>query len=207
MSTSKEIRDLAACLGPKSRSPTAARSLPDVSPTTGRRIVRILWRTADTILKTIMMNEALIRLLFLVHLGTTLFMVGLIWFVQVVHYPLFAMIGRTEFPEYEQRHASQTTWVVAPPMLLELGTAVLLFWFRPAGISDLQCGVGLGLLLLIWLSTRFLQVPYHTTLSKGFDPLVHRMLLTTNCVRTTASAPASSPLSRERWARPLRLPA
>jgi len=130
------------------------------------------------------MNETLIRLLFLVQLGTTLFMVGVIWFVQLVHYPLFAKIGSTEFPGYERTHTSRTTWVVAPPMLLELGTAALLCWFRPAGISDLQCGAGLGLLLLNWLSTLFLQVPYHTMLSRGFDPVIHRMLLSTNRLRT-----------------------
>jgi hypothetical protein len=30
----------------------------------------------------------------------------------------------------------------------------------------------------------FLQVPYHTMLSRGFDPVIHRMLLSTNRLRT-----------------------
>ena len=29
--------------------------------------------------------------------GTTLALCGLIWFVQIVHYPLFALVGREEF--------------------------------------------------------------------------------------------------------------
>ena len=32
-------------------------------------------------------------LLLLLHAAATLFMTGLIWFVQVVHYPLFARVG------------------------------------------------------------------------------------------------------------------
>ena len=32
-------------------------------------------------------------LVFLLHLGATLALVGLIWTVQVVHYPLFAGVG------------------------------------------------------------------------------------------------------------------
>ncbi len=37
------------------------------------------------------------ELLLLGHVGATLFMVGLIWFVQVVHYPLFGHVGGEGF--------------------------------------------------------------------------------------------------------------
>jgi len=131
-------------------------------------------------------KEPLIRLIFLLHLATTLFMLGVIWFVQVVHYPLFAQVGPAEFPAYEKTHAQLTAWVVGPPMLLELSTALLLLWFRLAGISKLQCAIGLGLLAIIWLSTLFLQVPCHALLSNGFDPAVQRRLVLTNWIRTIA---------------------
>ncbi len=58
------------------------------------------------------MNDPLVRLLFLLHLATTFFMLGVIWFVQVVHYPIFAKTGSTEFSGYEQTHTTLTTWVV-----------------------------------------------------------------------------------------------
>ncbi|CAN5490340.1 hypothetical protein BH09PLA1_BH09PLA1_02430 [soil metagenome] len=132
------------------------------------------------------MPEPLIRLLFLLHLASTLFMLGVIWFVQVVHYPLFARTGATEFPAYEKMHTSMTTWVVAPPMLLELATALLLLWIRPAGVSNLQSGIGLALLGMIWLSTMFLQVPAHNTLSMGFEAAVHQRLVSKNWIRTGA---------------------
>ena len=49
------------------------------------------------------------------HAASTLSMVGLIWFVQVVHYPLFARVEQG-FIAYEQIHQQRTTWVVAPLM-------------------------------------------------------------------------------------------
>jgi len=132
------------------------------------------------------MNESLPRLLLLLHFAATLLMIGVIWFVQVVHYPLFAKTGSADFRSYEQRHTSLTTWVVAPPMLVEGITALLLFWFRPTGVSTWQLSIGLLLLGIIWLSTALVQVPCHNLLSQGFDPVVHQRLVGTNWMRTVA---------------------
>lgn len=120
------------------------------------------------------MSESLPRLLLLSYLSATLFMLGVIWFVQVVHYPLFAKTGRADFGVYEQRHTALTTWVVAPPMLCEGMTVLLSFWFKPTGVSTWQLAIGLALLAVIWLSTVLVQVPCHNLLSKGFDSVVHR---------------------------------
>jgi len=132
------------------------------------------------------MNNPLIRLLFLAHLGSTLFMVGLIWFVQIVHYPLFGSVGSAEFAAYEQRHTANVTWVVAPAMLIEAATAVLLFWFRPAAVPGYLLWTGLALLGVIWLSTALLQVPCHEASARGYDSLVHQRLVSTNWLRTSA---------------------
>ena len=124
--------------------------------------------------------------LLLIHFASTLFMTGVIWFVQVVHYPLFDRTGSAEFPVYHGRHSVLTTWVVGPPMLLEALTAVLLFWFRPTAVATWQLAAGLALLAVIWLSTTFLQVPGHGLLSRGFTADAHRRLVRTNWVRTAA---------------------
>jgi hypothetical protein len=47
-------------------------------------------------------------------------MTGLIWFVQVVHYPLFDEVGQAQFTSYEARHTNLTTIVVVVPMFIEL---------------------------------------------------------------------------------------
>ena len=81
------------------------------------------------------MHDEIAQGVLLLHLAATLFMVGVIWFVQVVHYPLLARVGTSGFEAYEQAHTRRTGWVVAPPMLAELVTAVLLLWVRPAGVQ------------------------------------------------------------------------
>jgi hypothetical protein len=74
-------------------------------------------------------------LLLLAHAAATLFMVGVIWFVQVVHYPLFARVGTPDFSTYSIRHTRLTGLVVGPAMLLEAATAVALVVWTPPGIS------------------------------------------------------------------------
>lgn len=132
------------------------------------------------------MKESLPELLLTTHLAATLFMTGVIWFVQVVHYPLFSTMAPSVFPTYEQRHATLTTRIVAPPMLVESATAMLLFWIRPVDVSTWSLSIGLALLAVIWLSTVLVQVPSHDALTRGFDPAVHRRLVRTNWVRTAA---------------------
>jgi hypothetical protein len=123
-------------------------------------------------------------LLLLTHAAATLFMVGLIWFVQVVHYPLFDRVGTSDFSAYSTRHTTLTGLVVGPPMILEAVTAVALVVWTPPGISVSLVWTGLLLVAGIWLSTALLQAPRHTTLGRGFDLTAHRFLVTSNWLRT-----------------------
>lgn len=121
-----------------------------------------------------------------VHLVSTLFMVGLIWFVQLVHYPLFARVGERGFAAYELEHARRTGWVVIPPMLLEAASATLLLLAPPAAIGRAPFAVGFALLGVVWASTALLQVPRHRQLANGFDRSAHRALVLGNWIRTFA---------------------
>ncbi len=121
-------------------------------------------------------------LLLLVHTATTLFMLGVIWFVQIVHYPLFSDVGASEFAGYERQHTRRTGRVVALPMLAEMASAVTLA-FRMGGAL---AWCGLALLVTIWVSTGFWQVPAHRRLEGRFDVATHRRLVHTNWVRTVA---------------------
>ncbi len=119
--------------------------------------------------------------LLLVHAAATWAMVGLVWFVQVVHYPLFARVGVEGFVVYEREHIRRTNRVVVPTMLVEGGSTGLLLWVEPA--SPLVV-TGAGLLAAIWLSTFAIQVPLHAKLERGFDPVAQRRLVTTSWFRT-----------------------
>ncbi|MCP3141638.1 hypothetical protein [Pyxidicoccus xibeiensis] len=124
-------------------------------------------------------------LLWLVHAAATLYMVGVIAVVQVVHYPLFARVGPAAFPTYAVAHARRITWVVGGPMLVELATAVwLAFGPLPPGVPAWMAWAGLGAVVALWVSTFFLQVPQHEVLQGGFDPRAHRRLVSSNWLRT-----------------------
>ena len=56
----------------------------------------------------------------------------------------------------------------------------------PGNVPHLLPWLGVGLLVVIWLSTFLLQVPRHRTLESGFDISVHRRLVGTNWIRTFA---------------------
>ena len=121
-----------------------------------------------------------------VHLVSTLFMAGLIVFVQVVHYPLMAKVGATSWVAYETEHTVRTGWVVIPPMFAELFSA---FWIFTDASTERTQGVallGLVLLAVIWHSTAILQAPAHKELSRGEDDKVHRRLVRSNWIRTFA---------------------
>ena len=122
----------------------------------------------------------------LAHVGATLFMTGVIWFVQLVHYPLFAGVGAAGFSAYAAEHGRRTTWVVMPAMTVELGTGVALALGRPDGIGAAPVWFGLGMLGAIWLSTMLVQVPRHRVLGGGFDDAAWRWLVRTNWLRTAA---------------------
>ena len=113
-------------------------------------------------------------------------MFGIIWIVQVVHYPLFSHIGAASYVAYQADHMARITWIVFPAMTVELVTAVLLVWWQPLGISAGQAWTGLALVGVVWASTGFVQVPLHDALTRGFDPDVHHRLVLTNWIRTVA---------------------
>ncbi|MEM6629435.1 MAG: hypothetical protein AAF694_07160 [Bacteroidota bacterium] len=124
------------------------------------------------------------NILFILVLGSTWFMTGVIWFVQVVHYPLFARVGADVFTTYESLHTMRTGWVVAPVMLLELGSTCLLLIERPASLSLSAVTFLVVCTLGVWASTFFLQVPLHGKLIEGGNPEVIQRLVSTNWIRT-----------------------
>jgi hypothetical protein len=137
-----------------------------------------------------------------IHLIATAFMAGLIVFVQVVHYPLMALVGEGSFVPYEQAHTARTGWVVIPPMMAELASAVWIFASAPSQDVRAMALSGLLLLAVIWTSTAVFQAPAHGRLMRGFDGDVHRWLVRSNWIRTVAwvaRVPLAAALVTSAW--------
>lgn len=118
------------------------------------------------------------------HALSTLGMTGLIWFVQIVHYPLFADVPEEGFAAYERKHQQRTTWVVAPLMFVELGTAGAIAGGFVPGVPQTWSWVGLGLVLGVWGATFLVSVPLHAKLESGKKEAIIRKLVMTNWIRT-----------------------
>ena len=113
-------------------------------------------------------------------------LVGLIWTIQVVHYPLMSRVGEARFAEYQREHMRRITWLVGPLMLAEVGLALAL-WMRAATPNEERLGwIGALLLLVIWGATAAFSVPAHGRLEAGFDENAHARLVATNWIRTGA---------------------
>lgn len=126
------------------------------------------------------------KVVLLACLASALFMMGLIWFVQVVHYPLFRRVDAGGFARYHADHSRLTTRVVLLPMVAELATAAILMARPTPGSGRVLAGIGLAAALLAWASTAWVQVPLHGRLASGFDPKWQAALVRTNWVRTFA---------------------
>jgi hypothetical protein len=120
----------------------------------------------------------------LLQAATSCFLMGLIWIVQAVHYPLMSRVGAERFVEYERLHAAWITPVVGPAMLLEAAISGWLIVQRPPTIPAWSAWLGAALVALIWVVTFGISVPCHATLSEGFDASAHDRLVSTNWLRT-----------------------
>ncbi len=117
------------------------------------------------------------------NLLVTAFLVGLIWFVQIVHYPIFKEVGKQNFHQFHIAHTTLTGKIVILPMLLELGLSFWLVWEDFTFYSI----IALLFTLLLWVLTAWIFVPLHGKLAdadKGFDLKIIKKLVSRNWLRT-----------------------
>lgn len=109
------------------------------------------------------------------------FLAGLIWVIQVVHYPLFRFLDERQFAIAHKKHQMRISLLVIPTMTSEL----LLKLYRSYETHEFFSHWSLGLTLLVWLSTFFLSVPRHQQLElNGYDLKTIDALVLTNWPRT-----------------------
>lgn len=122
-----------------------------------------------------------IKLTFIAHCFSSFAMFGVIWIVQLVHYPIFKYIDERSFKDFEQIHINRISFVVVPLMLLELLSGFYLYFMTKENIYFTN------LLLMggIWLVTLFYSIPAHKKLmSSKSIPAIDR-LVRTNWARTS----------------------
>jgi hypothetical protein len=122
----------------------------------------------------------------LLQVVSTFFMIGLIWVIQRVHYPSMHWVESDHFSAFEKSHCDAIGSIVAPCMVIEAASAVGMCWWCRTSGDWLVLGSGWLLLLVIWGSTFWIQVPMHEQLRQGKNSDTINRLVRTNWIRTVA---------------------
>jgi hypothetical protein len=134
-------------------------------------------------------TPTMLRRIAVVHLVSTWFMVGLIWTIHTVHYPLFAEVGTAAYPAFQAAHVDRIGRLLALPWALEgVSAAVLVAVSLWGGYRSLRVPAVLGALAMgvVLVISGFWSAPAHGDLANGFDAAVHSRLMDANLVRTIA---------------------
>ena len=107
-------------------------------------------------------------------------LVGIILITQFITYPLFQFID-SDFKTYHIAYTKRMGYVVAPLMVLELLLVIKIITHHYSNGIIILIGV---LVLIIWLSTFFIQVPVHNNMSKGKPKNQVLFLMKSNYIRT-----------------------
>ena len=122
--------------------------------------------------------------IFLSNLVLAFIAVGLIWTIQLVHYPSMRFIPKERFVEYHNFHSIRISFLAIPLMVTELGTSLILFYQNYNNAIQTIFLINLVIVALIWLSTFLIQVPLHNALSKEKQSEKLSKLICTNWIRT-----------------------
>ena len=121
-----------------------------------------------------------IEILSEVHFLSTSLMVGIIWVIQLLHYPAFNFIKESDYVEFQHFHMQRISFIVVPVMILELFSAFMLVYYVRSNLLIL-C---LIILLFIWLITFVFFTKLHQSLLDGYDKKIVDKLVKINWSRT-----------------------
>ncbi len=116
------------------------------------------------------------------HLIFTSIMTGVIWVIQIVHYPSFHFIEKELYTAFQKFHMNKISIIVMPIMLAELITGIILFLDKSSKSPFLT--ISFIVLVLIWLMTGVFFTKAHNELIAGYQELVVNQLVAMNWIRT-----------------------
>lgn len=125
--------------------------------------------------------------LILANLCLSALLCGLIWTIQLVHYPSFLDVGSKEYLLFQQNHMRNISLLVMPLMLLELAAGIYLLFAQLSNHIHWSVYPATFFLILIWAVTFFVASPLHGRLvSGGYNVENIQKLINANWWRTIA---------------------
>jgi hypothetical protein len=123
----------------------------------------------------------------LLNFSFCLLLTGVIWVIQLVHYPAFQFVSEQDFTPFHNFHSARISALVIPLMLAELICSVLgigLSLLARSMTNILFWSFNLTAIIGVWASTFLITVPLHNQLSIRKDFGMIRKLVSTNWIRT-----------------------
>ena len=111
---------------------------------------------------------------------SNLLMIGISILVQFIIYPSFKSPDFKNFNSFHLSYTNKMFYIVAPIMLTELFSSLILVYKNPSKTYL----ISLIFLLLIWLLTFFLIVPIHNFLSTDYSIKKVKKMIRLNGLRT-----------------------
>jgi len=122
--------------------------------------------------------------LFMIHLVSTSFMVGVIWIVQLVHYPTFLFIDEQKSNDFQKFHMSRISYIVMPAMTTELFSGIYIFIYSNMAIDSNLFLLALTILIINWIITALVFVKMHNKLLINYKIEIISLLVKWNWLRT-----------------------
>jgi hypothetical protein len=122
-------------------------------------------------------------LLAIVRLVFTSALAAVIWFAQLVHYPLYREVPESAFAAYHRRHLRRARLTLALPIAVETVTAIALVRTVPRGDARILAWLGLCLLVLGLALTATLLERSYRRLTYRFEQSSLGSLLRWNLLR------------------------
>ena len=123
-----------------------------------------------------------LNLLIDIHFLATSIMVGVIWVIQLLHYPSFHFIQKSDYSKFQQFHMSRISFIVVPAMIIEFITGIMMLQFGFS--SNFLFISSLFILLVIWVITLVFFTKMHQGLISGYNKLIVDRLISINWSRT-----------------------
>jgi hypothetical protein len=120
------------------------------------------------------------KLILIIQLLCCFSLFGLIWTIQLVHYPAYIYVKEEEFSDFSFMHNEKISFFVAPLMIIDLFSGAILMLVH----TDIFSIINFIGILCTWLFTFLLSVPCHKRLLKEKDVSVIKKLIITNWPRT-----------------------
>ena len=122
--------------------------------------------------------------LFVIHLVSTSFMVGVIWIVQLVHYPTFLFIDEQKSNDFQKFHMSRISYIVMPAMTTELFSGIYIYKYSNMAIDSNLFLLSLTILIINWIITALVFVKMHNKLLINYKIEIISLLVKWNWLRT-----------------------